>query len=79
MFNLGSDCLERHQDRILYGSGSPNIIFPREGEIKELLRLGLSLTCYGKIFLENGLRLIGRHAQDLPKSSSIRSISFSPK
>ncbi|MDD5712573.1 MAG: amidohydrolase family protein [Smithellaceae bacterium] len=58
MFNLGSDFLERYQDRILYGSDFPNILFPREAEIDYLLSLGLPQPCLDKIFSENGLRLI---------------------
>lgn len=79
MFNLDSDFLERYQDRILYGSDFPNIIFPREDEINQLLSMGLSPAFYRKVFRENGLHLISQHAQDLPKSSSIRSMSSSPK
>jgi hypothetical protein len=62
MFNLGNDFLERHQDRILYGSDFPNIIFPREVEIDTLLGLHLSQAFYDKIFRDNGLRLITKTA-----------------
>lgn len=58
MFNLGNDFLERHQDRILYGSDFPNIIFPREAEIDTLLGFQLSQAFYDKIFRDNGLSLI---------------------
>ncbi|MBN2224038.1 MAG: amidohydrolase family protein [Deltaproteobacteria bacterium] len=51
--------LERHRDRIVYGSDFPNIIFPREEEIDYLLDLGLSDEFYRKVFWENGMRIIG--------------------
>lgn len=54
--------LERYKDRIVYGSDFPNVIFPAEDEIEYLLSLGLSEEFYRKVFYENGMRLIGRHA-----------------
>lgn len=54
-------------------------LFHREDEISQLMSMGLSPSFYRKVFRENGLRLISQHAQDLPKSSSIRSMSSSPK
>ena len=57
-FNLSNDYLEKHQDRILYGSDFPHIILPRRGEIDYLLSLGLSDAFYRKVFYENGKRLI---------------------
>ena len=59
MFNLGGDFLERHRDRIIYGSDFPNIIFPREVEIDTLLGVNLSSRFYERVFRDNGLRLIG--------------------
>jgi predicted TIM-barrel fold metal-dependent hydrolase len=50
--------LERHQDRIVYGSDFPNLIIPREEEIDYLARMGLSDEFYRKVFYENGMRLI---------------------
>ena len=57
-FNLGNDWLERHKDRILYGSDFPNLIHPREQEIEYLLNLDLSDDFYTKVFWDNGCKLI---------------------
>ncbi len=57
-FNLGPEYLERHKDRILYGSDFPNVILPREGEIDYLLSLDLSDDFYDKVFYVNGMRLL---------------------
>jgi hypothetical protein len=51
--------LERHRDRIVYGSDFPNVILPREDEIEYLLGLDLSEDFYRKVFYDNGMRLIG--------------------
>lgn len=63
-FNLGSKYLERHKDRILYGSDFPNVILPREGEIDYLLNLGLSDAFYGRIFRDNALDLLAEACPD---------------
>ena len=55
-----ADDLERHRDRIVYGSDFPNVIFPREDEIDYLVSMGLSDEFYRKVFYENGMRLIGK-------------------
>lgn len=57
-FDLGNDALERHRDRIVYGSDFPNIIFPREDEIEFLLGLDLSQEFYDAVFHDNGMRII---------------------
>ena len=57
-YNLGPEYLERYKDRILYGSDFPNVIFPREVEIENLLHFKLSQEFYTKVFWENGLSLI---------------------
>ncbi len=57
-FNLGNQALERHQDRILYGSDFPNLILPRESEIETLVACDLSPEFYRKVFFENGNNLI---------------------
>lgn len=57
-FDLGPAPLERHKDRILYGSDFPNIILPRESEIETLLGYGLSEAFYRRVFDQNGRRLI---------------------
>lgn len=57
-FNLGNAALEKHKDRILYGSDFPNLILPRESEIETLLGYGLSQEFYDQIFFRNGLKLI---------------------
>ncbi len=58
-FNLDNTFLENHKDRILYGSDFPNIILPREDEIKGLLSRNLSQAFYDKVFYANGMRMIG--------------------
>jgi len=58
-FDLDVSYLERYRDRILYGSDFPNLLFPREGEINQLLSLNLSREFYDRVFLKNGLKLIG--------------------
>ncbi len=57
-FNLGNAPLEKHQDRILYGSDFPNLILPRESEIETLLQYNLSQEFYDKVFFYNGIGLI---------------------
>ncbi|KPA10681.1 Amidohydrolase 2 [Candidatus Magnetomorum sp. HK-1] len=57
-FNLDPSCLIKYQDRILYGSDFPNLIFPRTSEIDSLINLGLSQDFYDNIFYKNGIRLI---------------------
>ena len=64
--DLNADFLEKHQERILYGSDFPNILFPREDEIDALLGLGLSQAFYDAVFRDNGLRLIGQAGQIRP-------------
>jgi hypothetical protein len=59
IFDLGNDCLEKHKDRILYGSDFPNLIHCWEDEIDYLLHLGLSPDFYTKVFHDNGHALIG--------------------
>ncbi len=56
--SLGIQFLEKYQDRILYGSDFPNLIFPREAEIETLLGLDLSQSFYDKVFWKNGWRII---------------------
>ncbi|OHD63299.1 MAG: hypothetical protein A2176_00225 [Spirochaetes bacterium RBG_13_51_14] len=57
-FNLGSEALETHRERILYGSDFPNLILPRESEIDTLLGYGLSPEFYDRVFHRNGSELI---------------------
>lgn len=59
-FHKGPEIIERYQDRIVYGSDFPNIIFPRELEINTLMNYGLSPTTLKKIFYENGNKLISQ-------------------
>lgn len=66
MFDLGGDFLERHRERILYGSDFPNVIFPREDEITALLDLTLSQEFYDAVFRDNGLSLIRKSDQTRP-------------
>lgn len=58
---MGNGTVERlaeKQDRILYGSDFPNLIFRRESEIEQLLSFNLSDDFYRKVFRDNGLGLI---------------------
>jgi uncharacterized protein len=57
-FDLGNDALERHRERILYGSDFPNLIMPRESELETLMGYGLSQEFYDRVFYENGNALI---------------------
>ena len=57
-YSAGSEALERHKDRILYGSDFPNLILPRESEIETLLGYGLSQEFYDRVFYRNGAQLI---------------------
>lgn len=58
MCTLDKECLLQIEDRILYGSDFPNILFPREDEISTLLALDLPQSFYDKVFWENGLSLL---------------------
>lgn len=64
-FNLDPAYLEKHKDRILYGSDFPNVILPREGEIDYLLSLDLSNEFYEKVFYANGMRLLTENTNSL--------------
>jgi predicted TIM-barrel fold metal-dependent hydrolase len=66
MFDLDRNFLERHRERILYGSDFPNILFPREEEIDTLLGFTLSQEFYDAVFCDNGLRLIRECSQTRP-------------
>jgi len=57
-YNLGPDYLEKYKSRLLYGSDYPNLIAPREEEIENLLKMGLSQEFYDKVFHDNGMALI---------------------
>jgi predicted TIM-barrel fold metal-dependent hydrolase len=61
-FDLGGGELERHCDRVLYGSDFPNLILPRESELETLLSYGLSPECYEGLFYRNAARLIAEHS-----------------
>jgi predicted TIM-barrel fold metal-dependent hydrolase len=50
--------LLRHQDRIVYGSDFPNLIFEWETEIQALLDIGLDDAFYRRIFRENALKIL---------------------
>lgn len=64
--DLEAEFLEKHRERILYGSDFPNVLFPREEEIDALLSLDLSQKFYDAVFRDNGLRLIGQAGQTRP-------------
>ena len=64
--DLGAEFLEKHRERILYGSDFPNVLFPREQEIDALLGLNLSQAFYDSVFRDNGLALIRETVQTRP-------------
>jgi predicted TIM-barrel fold metal-dependent hydrolase len=57
-FNLGREALERHKDRIVYGSDFPNLALTRESEIETLMGYNLSPEFYDNLFYRNGMKLI---------------------
>jgi len=57
-FNLDASLLLKYRDRIVYGSDFPNVIYPRETEIENLIKLSLDPKFYHQIFYENGRHLI---------------------
>jgi hypothetical protein len=57
-FDLGPECLERYQDRIVYGSDFPNLILPREMELDCLLGYNLPQSFYNKVFRGNARRIL---------------------
>lgn len=57
-YNLGIGPLEKHKDRILYGSDFPNLILPRESELETLASYNLSPEFYERVFYENGMDII---------------------
>jgi hypothetical protein len=57
-FNLNSSWLLKYRDRIVYGSDFPNVIYPRETEIENLIKLNLDPLFYDQIFYKNGMHLI---------------------
>jgi len=61
VFDLPSEYLENHADRILYGSDFPNLLFPREEEIEALVSFGLSDRFYQDVFHNNAKRLLDIH------------------
>lgn len=66
MFDQPPELIERHKDRIVYGSDFPNLIYPREDEIDCLSSFNLSGECYERIFRENGMSLLRRHGTVSP-------------
>ncbi|HXK45994.1 MAG TPA: amidohydrolase family protein [Deltaproteobacteria bacterium] len=58
-FDLGPEYLERHQDRIVYGSDFPNLILPREMELDCLLGYRLPQAFYDAVFRDNARRILG--------------------
>lgn len=57
-FNLGNAPLEKHKNRILYGSDFPLLIRPRESELETLLSYDLSPEFYERVFYGNGMDII---------------------
>jgi len=64
-FDQGPEALAQREDRVVYGSDFPNLIFPREAEIDNLLSMDLPESFYRRVFWENAARLIGtNHCRD---------------
>ncbi len=59
MFRLGNDFLERHKDRLLYGSDFPNLFHDRQNEITALMDMSLSDEFYQRVFRTNAENLLG--------------------
>jgi hypothetical protein len=57
-YTLKPEDLLSHQDRIVYGSDFPNLIFDWETEIRVLKEMSLGDAFYRKIFYKNALRLL---------------------
>ena len=57
-FDLGNEALEKHGNRIVYGSDFPNLVLPRESEIETLLGFNLPQEFYDRVFYSNGMELI---------------------
>lgn len=63
-FDLDPSYLERHQEKLVYGSDFPNLILPREEEIEVLKAYRLSDEFYQRVFHDNGIRLLQQHSDD---------------
>ncbi|MEW6406492.1 MAG: amidohydrolase family protein, partial [Chloroflexota bacterium] len=59
MYRPTPEDLARYQDRIVFGSDFPNLIFPWETEIRILKEMKLGEEFYRKVFRDNALRLLG--------------------
>jgi len=57
-FNLDPALLIKYQNRIVYGSDFPNLIFPRQTEIDYLINLGLGENFNELIFYKNAIKII---------------------
>jgi predicted TIM-barrel fold metal-dependent hydrolase len=60
-FPVDRDRLERHADRILYGTDYPHIPYPVETELLAFKKLGLSPRAERAILFENAARLFSLH------------------
>jgi uncharacterized protein len=58
MYKLGNELLERHRDRLLYGSDFPNIFHHRGEELAALAGMGLSPEFCQRVFKDNGEALL---------------------
>lgn len=58
VYKVTPDDLVSHQDRIVYGSDFPNLIFDWDMEIRALKEMNLGDAFYRKVFFENGLGLL---------------------
>jgi len=57
-YDQGALSLAGREDRIVYGSDFPNLIFPRESEIENLAGMDLPESFYRRVFWENALELV---------------------
>lgn len=64
-YDQGPERLYKNREKIVYGSDFPNLIMPRRTEIENLAALGLPLDFYGKVFRDNGMRIL---RQSCPKA-----------
>jgi hypothetical protein len=62
---IHADTLVKYQDRIVYGSDFPNLIFDWEEEIRALVDMGLGEGVLRKVFWGNGLKLLKEEQDNL--------------
>jgi uncharacterized protein len=58
MYGLGPELLEKHRDKLLYGSDFPNLFHHRDEELAALEGMNLSQVFYQQVFKGNGEALL---------------------